>query len=500
VNQLLSQKRVEVIAALTGPMDVLVIGGGIVGSGVARDAAMRGLKTGLVEQHDFAAGTSSRSSRLLHGGLRYLAQGRLGLVREASVEKGILHRIAPHLADPLAFIFPTYRNTDWPLWRLRIGVKLYDLLCGGRNLGSSSAMSRDRLLQSLPTLNATNLTGAVRYFDGLTNDARLVLDTIRSASRNGATVLNYAKFRDAVRKSDFWECDIEDQLTGRAYQLQARAIVNATGPWAQGLPQSHVKLRLTKGIHFVIERNRLPVPDAVVLTEGKRILFVIPWGERVIIGTTDTDYHGVIEDVRASDEDVSYVLRIVNEFFPQAAIGPKDIISTWAGLRPLIANPNGTASDISRNHEIKNPEPNWWDVAGGKLTTYRLMAEQTVDQVIAHAKLSGSQCRTAMEPLLEPNETKGVSGILPPQFSHEAVQHACANEWAVHLDDVMIRRTSWHYYYADANGKAAQVADWMAELFGWSANERAEELRHYHAVAGNGISQNTSTSAGTTSK
>ncbi len=173
---------------LEGPLDVLVIGGGIVGAGIARDAAMRGLRVGLVERHDFAFGASSRSSRLLHGGVRYLAQGRLGLVRQASVEKRILHHIARHLAEPLAFVFPAYRGTDWPLWQLRIGVKIYDLLCGGRNFGKSSSMTCDQVINRMAGLEKKQLTGAVRYFDGLTNDARLVLDTLRSAARHGATV------------------------------------------------------------------------------------------------------------------------------------------------------------------------------------------------------------------------------------------------------------------------------------------------------------------------
>src|SRR5690348_12500514 len=177
------------------PLDVLVVGGGIVGSGIARDAAMRGLKTGLVEQHDFAFGTSSRSSRLLHGGLRYLAQGRVGLVHEASVEKKIIHHIAPHLAEPLPFIFPTYRgNREWVLWQLKLGVKLYDLLCGGNNLGKSTWLSREQTLYKVPDLSPEGLNGAVRYYDGFTNDARLTLDTLRSAARHGALLLNYCRF------------------------------------------------------------------------------------------------------------------------------------------------------------------------------------------------------------------------------------------------------------------------------------------------------------------
>ncbi|MEY2429270.1 MAG: glycerol-3-phosphate dehydrogenase [Verrucomicrobiota bacterium] len=479
-------RRVAALQSLLKtPLDVLVIGGGIVGAGVARDAAMRGLRTGLIEQHDFAFGTSSRSSRLLHGGLRYLAQGRLGLVREGSAEKRILHRIAPHLAEPLAFVFPTYRGTDWPLWQLRIGIKIYDLLCRGKNFGTSGAMNRDGVLKLIPKLKPDQLTGCVRYFDALTNDARLVLDTLRSAEKSRARLLNYLKFKSARREAVGWVCELEDRLTGGFLEVRASAVVNATGPWAGGVPHSHVHLRLTKGIHLVIDRSRLAVPDAIVLTDGKRILFVIPWGERIILGTTDTDYAGDIDDVRADSADIAYVLRITNEFFPAIALTEADVSSVWAGLRPLLANPNGGPSDISRSHQITNPEPAWWDVAGGKLTTYRLIAEQTVDKLVKSLKKLNAlhsepaRCRTAREPLLPAGEVFGISGILPSEFSRRAVEHFCANEWAVNLEDVMVRRSRWHYYFRDAGQKAEQVAEWMTELLGWSSTEKASQLENY---------------------
>ena len=195
--------------------DVLIVGGGIVGAGVARDAAMRGLRTALVEQYDFAFGTSSRSSRLLHGGLRYLAQGRIGLVREASVEKCILHRIAPHLAAPLPFLFPTYRHTPWVRWQLSIGVRLYDFLCGQRNLGPCSTLSAAEMTRKLPGINRPDLTGGVRYYDGLTNDARLVIDTLQSAARHGAVVRNHTRFLDAQRSAGVWTCRLRDEADGR---------------------------------------------------------------------------------------------------------------------------------------------------------------------------------------------------------------------------------------------------------------------------------------------
>jgi glycerol-3-phosphate dehydrogenase len=483
-------RQASILSLQNKPLDLLVIGGGIVGSGVARDAALRGLRVGLVEQHDFAFGTSSRSSRLLHGGLRYLAQGRVGLVHEASVEKKVIHHIAPHLADPLPFLFPTYRgNKDWVLWQLKIGVKIYDLLCGGRNLGKSTWLSQGEMLQRVPGLLSAGLNGAVRYYDGLTNDARLTIDTLRSAAAGGATVLSYCRYKDAAR-SDYWECELEDRLAQKTFKVRARAVVNATGPWADGLPHSRVKLRATKGIHLVVENARIPVTETVVMSEGKRILFAIPWGERTIIGTTDTDYNGSLDDVWADATDIGYVLKVTNQFFPAAKLTPADVISAWAGLRPLVADPNGKPSDISRAHEIHNPEPGWWDVAGGKLTTYRRMGEQTVDAIVKWFKgsnqLSASYvpCRTALEPLLPQSETEGVSGVLPPPFGRRAVEHYVAREWAVHLDDVMVRRTSWHYFYRDAAAKARQVADWMGELLGWSAETQSAELARYARITG----------------
>jgi glycerol-3-phosphate dehydrogenase len=483
------RRQQTIQSAIESPLDLLVIGGGIVGSGVARDAAMRGLRVGLVEQHDFAFGTSSRSSRLLHGGLRYLAQGRIGLVHESSVEKKVIHHIAPHLAEPLPFVFPTYRgNPHWVLWQLKIGVKIYDLLCGGRNLGRSTWLSCEEVAQRVPHLNPDNLTGAVRYYDGFTNDARLTIDSLRSAAAHGALVLNYCRFVNS-RRDSLWICEAEDLLANKRVTLRARAVVNATGPWAEGLPHSHVKLRLTKGIHLVIDRRRLPVTETVVMSDEKRILFAIPWGERTILGTTDTDYRGSLDAVIADQGDIAYVLRITNQFFPAAHLAAADVIGVWAGLRPLIADPGGKPSDISRSHQIRSAEPGWWDVAGGKLTTYRLMAEQTVDQVLraltkAHAlNHPVATCQTARKALLPASETDGFSSILPPAVNRRAVEHFVNREWAVHLDDVMIRRTSWHYYLSDATGIAAKVGDWMAEFLSWSGETSELEWKRYESSA-----------------
>ena len=471
--------------------DLLVVGGGIVGSGVARDAALRGLRVALVDQQDFAAGTSSRSTRLLHGGLRYLAQGEFGLVREASLEKKILHRIAPHLGQPLGFVFPAYAGEGPPLWQLRIGVKLYDLLCSGRNFEPSRGLSREEARAWVPGLKAEGLRGAVRYFDALTNDARLVIDTLRSAARHGAVLANHVRLTGATAGSDGWECQMTPTAPDEApFKLRARTLVNATGPWADRLAHSSVKLRLTKGVHLVVDHRRLPVPDAVVVTEGKRILFVIPWGERVILGTTDTDYAGDPAAVTTEPADIAYVLRSVNEFFPQAELRAADIISTWAGLRPLVANPDGSPSDISRAHEIRSPRSGWWDITGGKLTTYRLMAEQAVDAVVRHLGRPPVPCRTAQEPLLEPGAGTDGSGILPGPCTPAAVAHHVRAEWACHLADVVVRRGGWCYYDRDFARRLTEVAAWMGAAAGWDAARREREIAACRAeLAGQPSSQ-----------
>ncbi len=473
-------KRTRMIeAAQERPLDLLVIGGGIVGAGVARDAAMRGLRVALVEQHDFAFGTSSRSTRLLHGGIRYLQQFRLGLVHEASVEKRVIARIAPHLAEPMRFIYPVYERDRYSMWQMRIGVKVYDLLSGGRNLGRSDAAGTDVVQRWLPKINDEQLRGAVRYYDALTNDARLVLDSLRSAARHGATVLNYMPLLSAERSGDVWVCRCRDENDGREYDLRARCVVNATGPWASHWQHSGLQLRPSKGVHLVVDRSHLPVDDAVVVSEGKRILFVIPWGERLILGTTDTDYQGSLEDVRAEPADVSYILNSVNTAFKGLMLSEGDIISHWAGLRPLIADSKGTPSDISRRHVILNGQPGWWDIAGGKLTTYRLIAEQALDRIVKRERFKAGPCLTARQPLLAGGLTDTYSGILPPPLSEDSVIYYCTHEWARTLSDVMIRRTSWHHYVESKQEAARWVCHWMGSLLGWDDQERAAQYQAY---------------------
>lgn len=455
--------RADVLAAFAvEPFDVFIVGGGIVGAGIARDAAMRGLRVGLVEQGDFASGTSSRSSRLLHGGLRYLAQGRIGLVHEAGRERRTIARIAPHLAMPLPFVFPARRDAPWSLRKLRIGVAAYDLITGNRGEFKSRRLDPRQTLAFVPGLDASQLSGAVQYFDSLTNDARLVIDTLRSAARNGALLANYVRFVDAHRANNIWRVRLEDRLARRELEVSARTVVNAAGPWAEKLPHSGVHLRLTKGCHLVISHARLPIAAAVVMTEGKRILFAIPWGKRVILGTTDTDYAGPPGEVHTEPDDIDYILGVVNGHFPGARLMAADVLADWAGLRPLVAHDGDAGpSDVSRAHIIRLGDEGWMDVAGGKLTTYRLMAQQAVNRLVKYLDVDVPSCGTADEPLLDASAVEGFSGILPPPVSCEAVQHYCTHEWAIRPADIMIRRAGWRFSTADVAGVERQVAEWM---------------------------------------
>jgi glycerol-3-phosphate dehydrogenase len=463
--------------------DLLIAGGGITGASIARDAAMRGLNVVLVERADFASGTSSRSSRLVHGGLRYLAQGHVGLVREASLEKMRLAHIAPHLCEPLRFLFPVWRHDPRPLWQLSIGVRLYDLLCGRRNLGRSATHRPADLGNLAPGLRQEDLQGAVSYFDGFTNDARLVLDTLLAAQRAGASLHNYTRMVSAKPDgAGGWVCTLHDEGSNAEHTVRARAVANATGAWAPTLAHNSVRLRLTKGVHLVADRARLPVETAVVLTKGDRILFVIPWGDRVILGTTDTDYAGDPAAVRTDDDDVRYILDVVNHGFPSARVVPGDVIATWAGIRPLIAPRQeraGAPSDVSRRHEIRMPQPGWFDIAGGKLTTARLMAEQAVDRIGAHLGGRVPAATTASVPLLSEADAR-YSGVLPPPLRPDVVRHACETHWARHLDDLLLRRTSWHYYHGAAIAEEASY--WMAQARDWTDQERLAELSRFRSL------------------
>ena len=379
---------------LGGSVDLLVIGGGITGAGIARDAARRGLSTALVEMRDLAFGTSSRSSKLVHGGLRYLEQYEFSLVFEAVSERRILMDIAPHLVNPLGFLVPVYKTSRRGLWMINAGMWLYDGLSLFRSPKLHRTLKPAEVRIEEPALEATDLTGAPLYYDCATDDARLTLENALDAAKAGAAVVTHAKVTGFLKdeRARITGVIVEDSVTGELKQVRAGAVVNATGPWtdrtiSMSSPQGAL-LRPTKGVHIVVERSKLPVQNAVVAMHPKdgRVLFAIPWGDKSYVGTTDTDWTGDPADVWATSEDVDYLLAACAGYFPKHPLGRADVIATWAGLRPLMAPPSndGTLSEskVSREHSIVVGQDGLVTIAGGKLTTYRRMAAEVVDTAL----------------------------------------------------------------------------------------------------------------------
>lgn len=376
--------------------DILIVGGGIVGAGAARDAAMRGLKVVLVEQADLASGTSSRSSKLVHGGLRYLQQGEFSLVFEAVSERRVLMEIAPHLVNPLGFLFPLYKDGKLGPFTLNLGMWLYDGLSLFRSPKIHKNLSARDAMEEEPGLAREGLRGAPLYYDCSTDDARLTLETALDAEARGAELHTWTRVVSLLRDADgrVVGARVRDVHTGVERDVEARAVVNATGPWTDSVRSANADkppiLRTTKGVHLVVPRERLPLRHAVVCNhpDDRRVLFAIPWGDRSYIGTTDTDYEGDPADVACTASDVAYLMACMARYFPGARLGPEDVIATWAGLRPLIAS-TGTASSVSREHEIFVDADGLITIAGGKLTTYRKMAAEVVDRAVAMLRLTG---------------------------------------------------------------------------------------------------------------
>lgn len=370
----------------TRVFDVLVVGGGITGAGIARDAALRGLSVALIDKGDLANGTSSRSSRLIHGGVRYLEHGYLHLVFEASAERRRLLRLAPHLVRPLAFTWPVYRGQRLSLWKLAMGLLLYDILSLFRNVARHRRLSASDVLGTEPRIAAKDLRGGVRYFDAATDDARLTLANALDAQQLGATVLNYVAFvgtgpGDGVIRT----CVAKDTLTGNGCEIRTRLLVNATGPWSDAVRQldggsASSRIQGSKGSHLALSRERVGNRDAVTLIHPRdgRVMFTLPAGAHAIVGTTDTFTPVSPDDVRASAADVEYLLEAANAFFPHARLVRDDVIAAWSGIRPLMPS-SGSSVSASREHAIERDTRNTVTITGGKLTTYRVMASQVVD-------------------------------------------------------------------------------------------------------------------------
>jgi len=367
--------------------DLVVIGGGITGAGIARDAALRGMKVALLEKRDFAYGTSGRSSKLIHGGLRYLKYLHVKLVRESLREREILLKIAPHLVHPEQFLIPIYKGRHDKKFEINIGLIGYDLLAGSKRLEHHKMLSKSEILKHEPFLNQENLNGGFIYADCVVDDARLTLATIKSAAAHGAIVANYAEVTDfEIKDNTITKAQFRDNITNTTGLISGKIFINATGPWTDATRKLQgdlsLILRPTKGIHIVLAREKMPVNHVVVInTPDERMIFVVPHGNYTYIGTTDTDYEDDYDQVFADEGDVNYLIDATNQEFAGVRINRQDIISTWAGLRPLIYE-EGTPSEVSRDYEIIISKNNLVTITGGKLTTYRHMAEVLIDRIL----------------------------------------------------------------------------------------------------------------------
>lgn len=405
--------RTRILARLPAQKyDLAIIGGGITGAGVARDAASRGMKVALIEGSDFASGTSSRSSKLIHGGIRYLENLEFHLVFEALSERQRLFELAPHLVHPLRFLLPIYKSGRVPAWKMGLGMLAYDALSLFEAPELNQYLDPNEIEREFPALQLKDLVGAFAYYDAFMDDDRLVHETLRSARAFGVDAVNYTSAVDAettAGKVTAIEC--KDQRSGQIFKLHARHFISSVGPWTDRVGQSLLKdwkktLRPSKGVHLTFSKTRFPLKDAVVMGAENRIVFAIPRHEMVIVGTTDTDYPEDPTKVRTEPADVEYLLKVVEQYFPGAGLTRQDIVGCYAGVRPLIDDGAQTESKTSREHAIWTDPRGITFVAGGKYTTYRNMAEQTVDHVLAsfsiedRVKFNRSQTLTPLNPLV----------------------------------------------------------------------------------------------------
>jgi len=374
--------------------DLLVIGGGATGSGIALDAATRGLKTALIEKQDFASGTSSRSTKLIHGGLRYLKQFEISLVRETGRERAIVHKLAPHLVVPEKMLLPIIKDGNYSKILTSFGLMVYDILAGVERPDQRLMLSKEQTIKKEPLLRTDVLEGGGYYAEYRTDDARLTVELVKTAEKYGAHPINYVQASEFIYKEEASEkkivCGViaQDLVGGDTFEIRAHQVINAAGPWVDELRQSNQSLQgkhlhLTKGVHLVVPHAKLPVKQSVYFdVPDGRMMFAIPRGKVTYIGTTDTDYKGNKENPLALEADVAYILNGANHIFPTVDLKMEDVVSSWTGLRPLIHEAGKSASEISRKDETFVSDTRLISIAGGKLTGYRKMASRTVDMAL----------------------------------------------------------------------------------------------------------------------
>ncbi|WP_431042724.1 glycerol-3-phosphate dehydrogenase/oxidase [Streptomyces sp. P1-3] len=514
-------------------LDVLVVGGGVVGAGTALDAATRGLATALVEARDWAAGTSSRSSKLIHGGLRYLEMLDFALVREALKERGLLlERLAPHLVRPVPFLYPL-QHLGWERLYAGTGVALYDAMSvssgHGRGLPVHRHLTRKRALRVAPCLRKDALVGALQYYDAQMDDARFVTTLVRTAASYGADVANRARVVGFLREGErVVGARVRDLEQGGEFEVRARQVVNATGVWTDDTQamigergQFHV--RASKGIHLVVPKDRIHSTTGLILRTEKSVLFVIPWGRHWIVGTTDTDWDLDKAHPAASSADIDYLLDHVNAVLA-VPLTREDVEGVYAGLRPLLAGESDATSKLSREHTVAHPAPGLVVVAGGKYTTYRVMAKDAVDEAVHGLDRRVADCCTEEVPLAGAEGYRALwntrarlaqsSGLHVARIEHllgrygslteeileliaaepalaepltgaddylrAEVVYAASHEGARHLDDVLTRRTRISIETFDRGTRCArEAAELMAPVLGWDRDRVERETEHY---------------------
>lgn len=542
--------REQMWTKIPSELDLVVIGGGITGAGIARDAARRGLRVALFEQDDLAYGTSSRSSKLIHGGLRYLETYEFSLVFESVSERRVLLDLAPHLVNPLAFLFPIYEGTNRSMLKIGAGMWLYEGLSLFRSPKKHRRLKPEEIADVEPMLKQEGLEGAPLYYDCSTDDARLTLESALDAAEQGAIIVTHASARGFLKddRGRISGVRVRNERDGSERDVYAGAVINATGPWTDltiamtGTERDNL-LRPTKGVHIVVDASKLPIRHAVVCFHptDDRALFALPWGDRTYVGTTDTDYGDAPGEEYATSEDVDYLIEAANEYFPDHPIGRDDVIATWAGLRALIASAptdrEVAESKVSREHEIVVSEDGLITIAGGKLTTYRKMAEEVVNTAVQMLRLEGQLPARLTPTESDKSPLPGAIGW-PEDDDHERVAkkvrevargclsdktsmflvnsygtraiwvaERCAadptlcepivegrpeimaqinygvdEELAATVSDILIRRTQIFFRDFEQGLTAAEkVADRMASLIGWSREERDRRLEEYRA-------------------
>jgi glycerol-3-phosphate dehydrogenase len=389
LNLFSATNRPSIISRMSSaPFDLIVIGGGITGAGIALDATSRGLKVALIEMQDFAAGTSSRSTKLIHGGLRYLKQMEFKLVAEVGQERAIVHRNAPHLTKPEHLLLPIVKGGSLTTFTARLGMTIYEWLAGVKKEEKHIVLNKDATIAAEPLLRKDNLVGGILFYEYRTDDARLTIEVLKEAVNRGTLAINYMKAISFIYTGDkISGVKAQDQFTNETIELKANYVVNATGPWVDVIddldkPENQHKLHITKGVHIVVDGNKLPLKQSSYFdTFDKRMIFVIPREGKTYIGTTDTFYSEDVVNPLITQEDVSYLLKCVNDIFPSVQLTERDVESNWVGLRPLIQKPGKGPSEISRKDEIFESASGLITIAGGKLTGYRKMAQRIVDLV-----------------------------------------------------------------------------------------------------------------------